>query len=245
MAVRRMKGSVCGSLKMTCIRVFKWLIREHRRRTEEDLLQLYYIHRKASPEDIAKRFGWSVKMVKEKLIKYDMMNVHGVRMSGTFLGVFTGRFHTAKADLIAAIKTVKRTGKVIQRTDELYTQTRSINARILKEIVDEMAELDDDTTAFSAGAALGMTRKETWVAGAHFGIVLADIDVEYAERIDCFLKKVIERKDEFYFDAQSDPENWYPHRNEQVFNEYIAGRTFGREVIEKLKETGGSIQVGV
>jgi hypothetical protein len=111
------------------------------------------------------------------------------------------------------------------------------------EIVDEMAELDDDTTAFSAGVALGMTRKETWVAGAHFGIVLADIDVEYAERIDCFLKKVIERKDEFYFDAQSDPENWYPHRNEKVFNEYIAGRTLGAEVIRKLKATGGSIQI--
>ena len=90
-----------------------------------------------------------------------------------------------------------------------------------------------------------MTRKETWVAGAHFGIVLADIDVEYAERIDYFLRRVIERQGEFYFDAQSNPENWYPHRDEKIFNEYIAGRTFGPEVIKKLKETGGVIQIGV
>lgn len=212
---------------------------------EEDLLQLLYIHRKAPLEDIAKHLDCTTDQVKTKLIKYDMMRMDGTVTPGTFLGVFTGRFHYAKADLIAAIKSIKRTEKVIKRTDELYTQTKSVNAGILKEILAEMDTQDDDTEAFSAGAALGMTRKETWNAAAHFGIVLYDIDIVYAERIDYLLKRIIERGNEFYFDAQSDPENWYPHRNEKAFNEYIAGRTFGADMVKKLKETGGTIQVGV
>ena len=245
MAVMHAPETLCGSIKLTCMRTLGKLMRMSGSHREEDILQLFYIHRKATPDEIAKQLNWTVEKVKQKLIKYDMMKPDGNVVPGTFLGVFTGRFHYAKADLIAAIKSIRRTEKVLKRTDELYTQTRSINARILKEIVDEMAAVDNDTEAFSAGASLGMTRKETWVAGAHFGIVLDDIDIEYAERIDYFLKRVIERRDDFYFDAQSDPENWYPHRNEKVFNEYIAGRTFGADMVKKLKETGGTIQVGV
>ena len=235
---------LCRSLTRICISTIRKFMRRSRASHEEDLLQLLFIHRKAPLGDIAKYLNCTVAQVKTKLIKYDMMRPDGTVTPGTFLGIFTGRFHYAKADLIAAIKTIKRTEKVVKRTNELYTQTKSVNARILKEILAEMDKADDDTDEFSAGAALGMTRKETWQAGAHFGIVLYDIDMVYAERIDYLLKRIIERSGEFYFDAQSDPENWYPHRNEKVFNEHIAGRTFGADMLKKLKESGGAIKVG-
>jgi len=235
----------CRSFKLTCIRTLAKFVRRSARSHEEDLLQLWYIHRKASPEDIAKMLNCSVEDVKRKLINYDMMRPDGTPTPGTFLGVFTGRFHYAKADLIAAIKSIRRTEKVVKRTDELYTQTKSVNARILKEILAEMDEADDDTDEFSAGAVLGMTRKETWLAGAHFGIVLYDIDIVYAERMDHLLKCIIERGGEFYFNDQCKPENWYPHRDNKVFSEYIVGRTFGAPMIENLKKTEGAIHIGV
>lgn len=245
MAVTPKAKARCRSLKLTCIRTLAKLVRRSARNNEEDLLQLLFIHRKATPEEIAKQLNSNVEDIKEKLIAYDLMKPDGKVKPGTFLGIFTGRFHYAKADLIAAIKAVRQTGKVIKRTDEIYTQTKSINARILKEIVAEMDEADNDTDEFSAGAALGMTRKETWQAGAHFGIVLYDIDMVYAERIDYLLKRIIERGGEFYFNAQSDPENWYPTRDNKIFSEYIVGRTFGGEMLENLKRTEGAIHVGV
>lgn len=233
------------ALKHRCVRAIRGLLKGSKTSKDEDLLQLLFIHRGMTPDEIAKQLNQSVESVKERLIKYDLMQPNGDVIPGTFLGIFTGRFHYAKADLIAAIKTIKRTEKVIKRSDELYTQTKSINARILKEIIAEMDQADDDTEEFSAGAALGMTRKETYQAGAHFGIVLYDIDMVYAERIDYLLKRIIERGDEFYFDAQSDPANWYPHRNDKAFGEHIVGRTLGGNALKKLKETNGGIHIGV
>ena len=217
----------------------KFMNRSH----EEDLLQLLYIHRKAPLKDIAKYLNCSVESVKEKLIKYDMMQPNGKVTPGTFIGVFTGRFHYAKADLIAAISAISRVNKVVKRTDEIYMQTKSVNARILKDIIDEMNELDDDRDELSAGAALGMTRKETWQAGAHFGIALYDVDMLYSERIDYLIKRIIERRGEFYFDQHSDPKNWYPHRDKKLFNEYIVGRTFGAKALREFKESGGTINM--
>lgn len=227
--------------KRVCISTLRKVMRRSKISKEEDLLQLFFIHRKMSPEEIALQMKWNIDKVKEKLIEYDIMREDGSVIPGTFLGVFTGRFHYAKADLISAIKTIKRTEKVIKRTDELYTQTKSINAKIMKEILAEMYAVDKDTDEVSAGTALGMTRRETWNAGAHFGIVLYDIDIVYAERIDYFLKKIIERRDEFYFDAQSNPENWYPTRDNKILSEYVVGRTFGKEILKNIKEDGGAI----
>lgn len=232
---------ICTYTKRVCISTLRKVMRRSKISKEEDLLQLFFIHRKMSPEEIAYKMNWDIDKTKKKLIEYDIMREDGSVIPGTFLGVFTGRFHYAKADLISAIKTIKKTEKVIKRTDELYTQTKSVNAGIVKEILAEMYAVDKDTDEMSAGAALGMTRRETWNAGAHFGIVLYDIDVVYAERIDYLLKKIIERKDEFYFDAQSDPENWYPNRDNKILNEYAVGRVFGKEALENIKEDGGAI----
>ena len=232
---------ICTYTKRVCISTLRKVMRRSKISKEEDLLQLFFIHRKMSPEEIAYKMNWDIDKTKKKLIEYDIMREDGSVIPGTFLGVFTGRFHYAKADLISAIKTIKKTEKVIKRTDELYTQTKSVNAGIVKEILAEMYAVDKDTDEMSAGAALGMTRRETWNAGAHFGIVLYDIDVVYAERIDYLLKKIIERKDEFYFDVQSDPENWYPNRDNKILNEYAVGRVFGKEALENIKEDGGAI----
>lgn len=38
-----------------------------------------------------------------------MMTEAGNVIPGTFLGIFTGRFHYARVDLIAAIKTIRQT----------------------------------------------------------------------------------------------------------------------------------------
>ena len=232
---------ICTYTKRICISTLRKIMRNSKTSKEEDLLQLFFIHRKMSQEEIAHKMSWSIDKTKKKLIKYDIMKEDGSVIPSTFLGVFTGRLHYAKADLIAVIKTIKQTEKVIKRTDELYPQTKSINAKIMKEILAEMYVVDKDTDEMSAGAALGMTRRETWNAGAHFGIVLYDIDVVYAERIDYFLRKIIERRDEFYFDAQSDPENWYPNRDNKILNEYAVGRVFGKEALENIKEDGGAI----
>ena len=232
---------ICTYIKRICMSTLRKIMRNSKTSKEEDLFQLFFIHRKMSPEEIAHKMNLSIDETKKKLIKYDIMREDGSVIPGTFLGVFTGRFHYAKADLIAVIKTIKRTEKVIKRTDELYHQTKSINAKIIKEILAEMYAVDKDIDEMSAGVALGMTRKETWNAGAHFGIVLYDIDMVYAERIDYLLKRIIERKDEFYFDAQSNPENWYPTRDNKILNEYAVGRTFGKEALENIKEDGGAI----
>lgn len=232
---------LCAYTKRIGISTLRKIILNSKTDDEENLLQLFFIHRKMSPEEIAIQMNWNVDKVKEKLIEYDIMREDGSVIPSTFLGVFTGRFHYAKADLILAIKTIKQTEKVVKRTDELYTQTKSINAKIMKEILAEMYAVDKDTVEMSAGTALGMTRRETWNAGAHFGIVLYDIDVIYAERIDYFLRRLIERKDEFYFDEQSNPENWYPNRDNKMLNEHAVGRTYGKEVLKNIKEDGGAI----
>ena len=232
---------ICTYTKRVCISTLRKIMRNSKTSKEEDLLQLFFIHRKMSQEEIAHKMNWSIDKTKKKLIEYDIMKEDGSVIPGTFLGVFTGRLHYAKADLIAVIKTIKQTEKVIKRTDELYPQTKSINPGIIKEILAEMYAVDKDTDEMSAGAALGMTRRETWNAGAHFGIVLYDIDMVYAERIDYLLKRIIERKDEFYFDVQSDPENWYPNRDNKILNEYAVGRVFGKETLKNIKEDGGAI----
>ena len=236
---------ICTYTKRVCISTLRKIMRNSKTSKEEDLLQLFFIYRKMSPEEIAYKMNWDIDKTKKKLIEYDIMREDGSVIPGTFLGVFTGRFHYAKADLISAIKIIKQTDKVVKRTDELYTQTKSINAGIVKEILAEMYVVDKDTDEMSAGAALGMTRRETWNAGAHFGIVLYDIDMVYAERIDYLLKRIIERRDEFYFDAQSNPENWYPHRDNKILNEYAVGRVFGKEVLKNIKEDGGAIHTVV
>lgn len=210
---------------------------------EEQLLQLLFIHRRMSPKGIAHYLRKDLDEITQKLIDYDIMLPNGNQVPGTFMGMFTGRLHYAKADLIAALSSIKQTKKVLNRTDELYAQNVSINAKIIKQILLEMESQDRDSEELSAGAALGMTRKETWVKGAHFGVVMHDIDMVYSERIDYLLKRIIERKDEFYFDDHSNPENWYPHRTEPMFSEYVYGRTYGKEELERLKKTNKPIRM--
>lgn len=204
------------------------IVSTDKERDEERLLELLFVHRRMTPKGIAHYLHQDVRAVTKKLIEYDIMLSNGNQVPGTFMGMFTGRFHYAKADLISALQTVGQTKKVLDRTDELYAQNVSINAKIIKQILLEMETQDRDSEELSAGAALGLTRKETWVKGAHFAVVLHDIDMVYSERIDYLIKRVIERKDEFYFDEHSNPENWYPHRKENIFNTYVSGRTFGK-----------------
>lgn len=210
---------------------------------EEQMLQLLFIHRRLSPKGIAHYLNKPEEEITKKLIDSDIMLPNGMKVPGTFMGMFTGRFHFAKADLIAALSSIKQTKKVLNRTDELYAQNVSINAKIIKQILLEMETQDQDSEELSAGAALGMTRKETWMKGAHFGVVLHDVDMVYAERIDYLLRRIIERQDEFYFDEHSNPENWYPHRSEPLFSEYVYGRTYGKEALEHLKKNNQPIKI--
>lgn len=231
-------------VKRICISTFRKVVSKSKTNDDEEkILQLYFIHQHLKPEEIAVQMKMDIEQVKEKLIEYNLMTESGTVAPGTFFNIFTGRFHSAKADFIAALKTIKRIDKVNTRTNEVYAQTHSINAKIIKEIVDEMGLLDNDSKELSAGAALGMTRKETWLAGARFGIVLHDIDMVYSERFDYLLKKIIERKDEFYFDQHSDPENWYPNRKDPMFTEYIHGRAFGKESLDNAKKNNSSLGI--
>ena len=209
--------------------------------TEEQILQLWFIYRKATPEEIALQMNLTVDQVKSKLFEYGITAQAGTLINETYMGIFTGRLHMAKADLISLLNTRKRATKVITRTEEVYAQTASINARIIKEILLEMETQDRDSEEFSAGAALGLTRKNTWLAAAKFGTTLYDIDTVYAERIDFMVKQIITRQDEFYFDEQSNPENWYPHRKDNIFAKYIFGRSYGKDKVDKINKTNGSI----
>lgn len=199
------------------------------------LLQLLFIDRNLNEIQIAEILRMDVNEVKRKLIENNITHPTGHILNDSFMGIYTGAFHATKAKLINILKIAKESSNIIKQTDEISAQTLSINALVLKKIINKMETLDQDTGE-SAGAALGLTRAQTLYKGLKFGLVLEDIDVFYSERGDYLLKKIIEHKDEFYFDQQSEPENWHPNRDSQMCEEYIFGKTYGKEKLESMKK---------
>lgn len=177
----------------------------------------YHLEHRTIPE-IAAIVGCSEKVARKKL--------HNHRLLGRdkILNVYTGLFHESK-HLIMKLLKKRYLGKIEHHIDGVYPKITSRNPLILKEILEEMAELDQDV-GVSSGQALGMSRKETYVLGGKFGICLYDYDSQYEERIDWFLREIIRRQDEFLFDECSNPENWFPNRDVALFNRhFFAKRT--------------------
>lgn len=157
--------------------------------------------------------GCSPRVVQKKLQKHDLLG------GDKILGVYTGRFHSSKYLIMKLLKK-RYLGKIEQSIDEIYPRIATHNALILKEILDEMIELDQDHEN-SSGGVLGMTRKETYSLGGKFGICLYDYDSLYEERINWFLQEVINRHNEFTFDESCLPENWYPNRKHDIHTRHF------------------------
>ena len=178
------------------------------------LYQRYHAEEKTA-EEISKIIGCSPQLVVKKLkklgITHDELN-----------GVYTGRFHTiGKTALIFLMKPYLK--KINDTINEIYDKTRSRNALIFKNILTEMEKHDQDKEG-SSGIKIGLGRKQLYLTLSKFILCLYEYDTYYAERIDWVLREIIKHKDEFYFDEQSNPENWYPNRNRTTLAKYIFAR---------------------
>lgn len=182
-----------------------------------------WLHRKFHTEhktiaDIATIIGCSPETVQKKLGKHNLLGRDKI------LDVYTGRFHSSK-HLIMKLLKKRYLGKIEQSIDEIYPRITSRNPLILKDIIDRVETLDQDTGT-SAGGVLGMSRKETYILGSKFGICLFDVDSQYEERIDWIIREIIRRRDEFFFDESSNPENWFPNRSFDMWTKhFFAKRT--------------------
>ena len=158
----------------------------------------------------------------------------GLNTSDNLFGVYTGRFHVL-AKHRGIIRIIKPFIKNIQTTtDEIYTQTSSINSRIFKEILKDVEEVDRDIQESSA-KVLGFSRKFFYLLMAKFMICLYEYDTYYAERMDYILLKVLERREEFYISGiTTNPVNWYPTRSQDVLQQYFIGRVFGKDSNAKV-----------
>lgn len=156
-------------------------------------------------QQIADIIGCSPEIVNKKLLKHNLLGRDKI------LDVYTGRFHSGK-HLIMRLLKKRYLGKIEKSIDEIYPKVTSRNSLIMQDILSSMDKFDcDDGT--SAGGALGMTRKETYILAAKFLICLYDYDSQYEERIDWFLREMIRRRKELFFDESSNPENWFPNRD--------------------------------
>ena len=186
-------------------------------------------------KEIADIIGCSPDTVQKKLQKHDLLGRDKI------LDVYTGRFHSSKHFIMRILKN-RYIDKIEKPIDEIYPRITSRNPLIFKEILDEMEKLDQDTGT-SSGGVLGMSRKETFILGGKFGICLFDYDSQYEERIDWFLREVIRRKDEFFFDESSDPENWYPNRSFDMWaKHFFAKRTKVGEQIFFINASDATIK---
>lgn len=156
-------------------------------------------------KEISDIIGCSPDVVQKKLKK------HHLSLSDTILTTYTGRFHARKHLIIKLLKK-RYIGKIEQSIEEIYPKIDSTNPLILKDIISSMDELDEDTE-ISAGKQLGLTRKETYLLAAKFLVCLYEYDSQYEERIDWVIREIISRRDQFFFDESSNPENWYPNRD--------------------------------
>ncbi len=160
-----------------------------------------------SMKEIASMIGCSEKLVNKKL------ESNGITMPDQILDVHTGSFHFAKRFVVIIAKPYIK--KIQRSVDTIYNRTKARNTNIFKTIIADMERLDDDTGT-SSFISLGYTRKALYLLAARFLVCLYEYDTYYSERMDYVLKRVVEKKDELYFDAQANPESWYPHRDYRI-----------------------------
>lgn len=191
-------------------------------------MQQKFVNEKRTPDEIAAHVGCDVDLINKKL------KVFGLTGSDKLFGVYTGRFHIL-AKHKGIVKLVKPFIKNIQTTtNEIYTQTSSINTRIFKEILEDVNKVDRDIQDSSA-KVLGFSRKYFYLLMAKFMICLYEYDTYYAERMDYILLRILERKEEFYLSAiTTNPEHWYPTRSQEALQQYFIGRVFGKDSNAKV-----------
>jgi len=182
------------------------------------LNSVQWMHQKFHTEhktvkDIAEIIGCSPEVVQKKLQKHDLLGRDKI------LEVYTGRFHSSKHLIMRLLKS-RYFGKITQSVDEIYPRITSRNALIFRDILESIETFDQDV-GNSSGGVLGLSRKETYILAGKFGICLYDYDSQYEERIDWFLREIIRRKDEFFFDECSNPENWFPNRPADLWNRHF------------------------
>lgn len=155
----------------------------------------------------------SPDIIQNKLKKHKLLGRDKI------LTTYTGRFHAGK-HLIMKLLKKRYLKKIEQYIDEVYPKIESCNPLLLKDILTLMEKLDGDR-GISAGKALGMTRKETYLLAAKFLICLHEYDSQYEERIDWFIHEIICRRDEFFFDESANPCNWFPNRDFRVWQKHF------------------------
>ena len=113
------------------------------------------------------------------------------------MGIKTGWFHYSKSFIGTLIKPLMP--KIQKGTDSVYDKTKSVNAKLFKEIIAELEEKDEDTGG-STGTIAGYTRKQFYILIAKFFVCLYEYDIFYAERIDFVLARLFEQGDRIYLD---------------------------------------------
>ncbi|MCW7077303.1 MAG: hypothetical protein OCU18_08520 [Candidatus Syntrophoarchaeum sp.] len=188
---------------------------DRRLRRYEWMHQKFHIEHKTVAE-IADIIGCSPETVRKHLQKHDLLG------SDKIFDVYTGRFHGLGKRAIMWI--VKRNIKTINKVvDEIYDRTTSRNALIFKDIIESMEKLDLDQ-GISSGKQVDLTRKELYILGCKFFICLYDFDSYYDERGSYILKRILDRKDDFFIDELADPKNWYPNRPHDAWSKHLFAR---------------------
>lgn len=182
--------------------------------------------KKRSHTDIAEEIGCSVKCIDKKVTKRRKQGYISPDVLG---GVHTCRFHMlSKSRLVFVFKLFK--SKLIGPVDELYPQLKSRNAKIFAKILLEMEQKDQDT-GNSAGFKAGFSRKDFYILAGKFIIVLYEFDSYYSERMDYFLKRVLDHCGTFFLDDMCDPSNWHPNRTVLKVSLYYAMRGYDGDAI--------------
>jgi len=190
---------------------------DRRLNSVEWLAQKFHTEQKTIAE-IAGVIGCSPETVQKRLRKHNLLGRDKI------LTTYTGRFHSSK-HLIMKLLTKRYLPTIKKSIDDVYPKITSRNPLILKDILDEMAVLDQDGGS-SSGRAIGMSRKDVYVLCGRFGICLYDYDSQYEERIDWLIREIIRRQDDFFFDECSNPENWFPNRKHDMWTKhFFAKRT--------------------
>ena len=186
--------------------------------------QLY--HEKKSHLDISIEIGCSVQCIDKKVAKRQKQGYIGRDVLG---GVHTCRFHSlTKSSIVLVFKLFKN--KIVSPIDELYPQLKSRNAKIFAKILLEMEQKDQDT-GNSTGFKAGFSRKDFYLLAGKFAIVLYEFDSYYSERIDYFLKRVLDHCGTFFLDDMCDPANWHPNRTALKVSLYYAMRQYDGDAI--------------
>lgn len=143
------------------------------------------------------------------------------------LGVETKVFHYSKSIIGLIVKPLMP--KIQKGTDSVYDKTKSVNAKLFKEIIAELEEKDKDVGG-STGSIAGYTRKQFYILIAKFFVCLYEYDIFYSERIDFVIARLFEQGDRIYLDEQRNPLNWYPNRNTQLLTVHVLRRNGDIEI---------------